>query len=633
MLSGLTYAGAAHLHMLHPLLASYAHSSAVAHLRSTESGHVGATGLALRTHERRAPISAAAATPFLRLIATTPIRTIIPTSGSEFHATATDPENRDQIPHGRRAQNRLRESERACIAGRARHAGEQCTESSGSFGFLSEERPRIRGMFDAVQSGMRHRRVLAPALATLVVVGEFAGASGCSSELESPFDASTGGADVDAARVDGTVVPPGEAGAIDARDARGDAENDASLDGTMSDTGVDADTGVTDASFTDAAEGGGPDAGDTGSPWFDIYDPNSIPTIELTFDAAAMAILSNPSTIEADQKKWAHGSFKCGNVVIADVGVRRKGSSTFRALPQKAAFKIRFDKYVAGQRFLGLTDLTLNNSMSDPTFIAERLAYHTFRSVGLPAQRANSAEVVINGAPYGLYVNVETPNQDFLRRAFVLTGRSLYEVNYGSQWLPGVEDGFDENVGDGTKSDVTALLQAVQAASDATLLVDVASHLDTNEWLDFSATEAAVGHYDGYAYGVWGSHNYFMAANGAGVFSLVPWSTDLTFSDRQTVVNANVPQNTSGGGPTLLGRCKATTTCWATYKTRVQAILAKFETLDLVNLAKAWHAQVDAHVVADPKREAPLPYYDSETAKLYTWIAARPSVVRAQLGL
>lgn len=416
-------------------------------------------------------------------------------------------------------------------------------------------------------------------------------------------------------------------------DARLDDASDASDVQDAADGGTsDADSGAL-GDAADAAPPPGDAAVDSGSTWVDIYDPAKIPTFELTLDATALAILSNPSTVEADQKKWAHGAFKCGNVVLADVGVRRKGSSTFRALPQKAAFKIRFDKYVAGQRFMGLTDLTLNNSMSDPTFIAERLAYHVFRSVGLPAQRANSAEVIINGAPYGLYLNVETPNLDFIRRVFPFSGKTLYEVNYGSQWLPGVEGGFDENVGDGTKSDVTALLQSVQAASNATLLADVAGHLNTNEWLDFSATEAATGHYDGYAFGVWGSHNYFMAGNTAGAFSLVPWSTDLTFSDRQTVVNANEPKDTAGAGPTLLGRCKLSANCWATYKTHVQTILAKYETLDLVNVAKAWHAQVDAHVTADTKRETPLPYYDAETLKLYTWIAARPNVVRAQLGL
>lgn len=477
---------------------------------------------------------------------------------------------------------------------------------------------------------MRRLRV-ARTLAVLTLAGGFGHAAACSEDTASEVDASsdattpspetsTDGAKVDASSADASHAEDADGSAMDARttDASDAANGSDASDATDAANGLDA------ANATDAADA---------SPAFDLYDPAVVPKFELTFDAAALAILSNPSTLDADRKKWAHGTFKCGATVIADVGVRRKGSSTFRALPQKAAFKIRFDKYVPGQRFAGLTELTLNNSMSDPTFLAERLAYYVFRESGLPAQRASSAQIEINGAPWGLYLNVETPNLDFIQRVFPGNARTLYEVTSGSQWLPGVEAGFEEEVGDGTKSDVTALLQSVQSASNATLLADVAGHLDTTEWLTFSAAEAATGHYDGYAFGIWGSHNYFMAGNTTGAFSLVPWSTDLTFSNRETVVNANVPLDTTTGVPTLLGRCKLSPGCWATYKTQVSAVLATFERLDLVNLAKAWHAQIDPLVVADPKREATLPYYTSETALLYTWIAARPGVVRAQLGI
>jgi spore coat protein CotH len=347
--------------------------------------------------------------------------------------------------------------------------------------------------------------------------------------------------------------------------------------------------------------------------------------------------------VEADKKVWVHGTFKCGDVTFADVGVRRKGSSTFRAYPQKMALKVKFDKYVKGQTFVGFTDLTLNNSMNDPTYLVERLSYHVFRSVGLPAQRAVSAQVKISGAPWGLYLNVETPNKQFLARVFGANAKTLYEVGWGSAWLPnsGAETGFAEDVGDGTLSDVTALLNVVASAQSATLLTDVASKLDTTEWLKYSATEAAVGFYDGYGFGIWGSHNYFMAGDVNGRFSLLPWSLDLTMSDREgngnggssyvnrpIVVNANDPL-----GQTLLVRCKASTPCWNAYKAQMKLVLTGYEGLGLVALARTWHAQIDPLVAADPKTETSNDYYTQETAKLYPWLAARPGVIRGQLGL
>ena len=186
---------------------------------------------------------------------------------------------------------------------------------------------------------------------------------------------------------------------------------------------------------------GGSDSGSDAGPIgtitpADVYDPAKVLVYELGFDDAALATLSSTSTDEDDMKAWVHASFRCGSTSFQDVGVRRKGQSTFRALPRKAAFKIRFDRYVPGQTFAGFRDLTLNNSVSDPTFLAERLSYHVFRSVGLPAPRTASAQLTINGAPWGLYVNVETPNKQLNDRLFGARAGTLYEVNYGSQWLP-----------------------------------------------------------------------------------------------------------------------------------------------------------------------------------------------------
>lgn len=89
----------------------------------------------------------------------------------------------------------------------------------------------------------------------------------------------------------------------------------------------------------------------------------------------------------------------------------------------------------------------------------------------------------------------------------------------------------------------------------------------------------------------------------------------------------------------LLGRtessrsCSRNATCWNAYKAEVQSVLAVYETLDLVNLAKKWHEQIDALVRADPKREHNVSFYDSQTLRMYDWIADRPNAIRTQLGL
>jgi spore coat protein H len=358
-----------------------------------------------------------------------------------------------------------------------------------------------------------------------------------------------------------------------------------------------------------------------------------VPQFELTLDASAEAVLSSPNV--ADEKTWVHGSFKYGEITFADVGVRRKGSSTFRSLPQKTSLKIKFNKYVKGQKLHGLDELTLNNDVSDHTYLAQRLAYHVFRSVGLPAQLANSAQLRINGESYGLYTNVETPNHSFLARVFGSKAKTLYEASGGGAWLPGASINWQVTVADpsaapGTTPDLDSLFRTVADANDATLLTDLAAHLHTQRFLRYCAAEAITSQNDGYAYSLYNYFdNYFMAGDADGKFSLIPWSLDRTFVDGSgEEINVARPH-----ADIVLSRCSRSDTCWDAYKAEVQAALAVYETLDLVNVARKWHDGIDAFARADPKREFDVTFYDEQTLLTYEWIAARATVVRAQLGL
>ena len=61
--------------------------------------------------------------------------------------------------------------------------------------------------------------------------------------------------------------------------------------------------------------------------------------------------------------------------------------------PHKPALRIDFNRYVAGQEFLGLKSLALDNLWQDPSMIRERLAMQIFQRMGLRAPRESHARV------------------------------------------------------------------------------------------------------------------------------------------------------------------------------------------------------------------------------------------------
>jgi len=105
---------------------------------------------------------------------------------------------------------------------------------------------------------------------------------------------------------------------------------------------------------------------------------------------------------------------------LADVGIRLKGGAngSFRTLSGKAAFKLKFNKFVKGQKFEGLEKMTLSNMLEDSSMIHETLTYAAFRAAGVPASRTGYADVRVNGDDFGIYLNIETLDDLALERWF-----------------------------------------------------------------------------------------------------------------------------------------------------------------------------------------------------------------------
>src|SRR5262245_11439322 len=106
-------------------------------------------------------------------------------------------------------------------------------------------------------------------------------------------------------------------------------------------------------------------------------------------------------------RTYVHGTVRQGALELTNVGVRLKGMGSLRTVDEKPSLTLKFDEFVPGQEYRGLTKLLLNNSVQDPTYLAEFLATGMFRDAGVPAARVTHARVQLNGRDLGLCVAVE----------------------------------------------------------------------------------------------------------------------------------------------------------------------------------------------------------------------------------
>jgi spore coat protein CotH len=369
--------------------------------------------------------------------------------------------------------------------------------------------------------------------------------------------------------------------------------------------------------------GGGADAAPPVDESAELYDLAAFPRFDIELPPDSVTALEN------DPAAYAPGTLRYGDEVVENIGVRLKGEYTFRPLSGKASFKLKFDEFVPEQRFRGLKHMTFNNGFEDPSFVAERLVYLAFRNAELPAPRANSAEVCVNGEPYGVYNNIETEDKPFLRRWFADDEGNMYEEQ-GVDWYPGNEGGFEletnEELND--RSDLTALFAAVDAAADETLLADVEGVVGTEQFLRYCALEALVNQWDGYAYTRFGPNNYRMYHDPqSGTFSILPWGMDMAMKPlgEEPYVDVHDPAGL------LLRRCLAVEGCRAAFDAVLAEETDRFEALGLDQVAADAYQQIRDAVYADPRKEHSNEEFDATYAGVVEFARQRPTSVRAQL--
>lgn len=267
----------------------------------------------------------------------------------------------------------------------------------------------------------------------------------------------------------------------------------------------------------------------------EMYEADTVVVIDLQLPPASVAAL------EAEPEEYVEGSFSLaptdgtpGGVgafsAPLTVGVRLKGESSFRDLSGKAAFKVKFNEFVKGQKFLGLKNLTLNNMVLDPSMVHETLAYQAFRDAGVPAPRSGYADVRVNGEEFGMHLNLETLDDVALERLFgpfEAPPQHLYEGQAGVDIVPGDAGLFEIDEGeDDERLDLEALIAAVAAPSPG-FSERVAGLADLGEMTRMWAVERYLAHWDGYSTQ---PHNYYLHSDPLGEFQMLPWSTDQTWA-------------------------------------------------------------------------------------------------------
>jgi hypothetical protein len=239
-----------------------------------------------------------------------------------------------------------------------------------------------------------------------------------------------------------------------------------------------------------------------------LYDPATLRTVFLQFEEPdweqALADFHNtdvevPATLIVD-----------GNT-YKDVGVHFRGASSYFMVPagSKRSLNLSMDFVHKNQNLAGFRTLNLLNGNGDPSFVRGVL-YSEIARAYIPAPRVNYLRAVINGESWGVYLNAEQFNKDFLRESF--------KTENGARWkVPGSPGGRGgmEYLGDDVSlyrrtydirskddprawADLIRLFKVLNETPPDKLEAALAPLLDVDGVLRFLALDVALVNSDGY---------------------------------------------------------------------------------------------------------------------------------------
>jgi hypothetical protein len=174
----------------------------------------------------------------------------------------------------------------------------------------------------------------------------------------------------------------------------------------------------------------------------------------------------------------------------------------------------------------GIDVLTLNNNKQDPALVSQYLAYRLFNAAGVHAPRVNFARVTVNGEYLGIYSNVESIGQPFLKRRFGDSSGRLYEGTIADLYPRAIDRLEAKNKKANDRSKVLGLAELL-ASEHEPAVEEIERFVDVDNFLRFWAMESLIGFWDGYTNN---QNNYWMYEDPTKAkYYFIPWGADAAF--------------------------------------------------------------------------------------------------------
>ncbi len=273
-----------------------------------------------------------------------------------------------------------------------------------------------------------------------------------------------------------------------------------------------------------------------------VFDDRAVGEVKILINPAYLNYILDPANAQSDSLFPA--TFYYRNPVIPGdtvmlVGFRIRGN-TSRASAKKS-YKVDFNHFVPGRKFYDLEKMNLNGEHNDPSIMRSKLCWDLFQQIRVPASRANHVRLYINDKYYGLYINVEHVDDEFVQKRFGNQNGNLYKCLWPADlvYLGGDQQPYKKFFGgrpayelitNKDKNDYSDLVHFIDVLNNTPapqFKQEIEKVFNVDNFLKWLAMNVLLGSWDDYWYL---KNNYYLYHNIAtDKFEFIPYDDDNTY--------------------------------------------------------------------------------------------------------
>lgn len=316
-----------------------------------------------------------------------------------------------------------------------------------------------------------------------------------------------------------------------------------------------------------------------------------------------------------------------------EIDIRYRGSH-IRDFKKKS-YQVSFFK---PNTFKGSKEIHLNAEYKDPSLIRNKLSFDFFSEIGCLAPRSRHVLLKLNGVIQGVYLEIESVDEKFLKSRNLPDGAIFYAVDGDANFSlmsdldketkKSLDLGYERKVG--TENDdfyLQEMIYKINTITRADFEKEVTRYINVERYMKWMAGVVLTQNYDGFV------HNYSLYRDGdTGLFEVMPWDYDATWGRDVNGKFMDADYVRIEGFNTLTARILDVDNFRKRYRELLQSVLEQQFTVEFLKpRVEKLHQAIRPSLLLDPYKKDKIDKFDQEPDFIYSYIEKRNSYLKSKL--